>query len=292
MKWYSRKTYLDLLKEIPSDLGGAVLFNIGIYCFAMNADFATGGLSGVGLIFHHLWNVPMGWFTILLNIPLILISIRVLGKKFLISSIKTMVIYSLVLDYVMPFFPVYTGNPILASVCTGVFSGLGLVPVYYRGGSTGGMDFLVMTLQRLKPHLSIGQVTMAVDSIIILCGGWVFRNADAVILGMVTAYVTSVIVDRVLCGLGEGKVVLAVTCRKEEAALQIDQETLRGCTYLEARGSYKNEKRDVLMCACYSRQVVTVKRIIQELDPEAFIIVLNSNEVLGQGFKTFDGGVP
>lgn len=106
-----------------------------------------------------------------------------------------------------------------------------------------------------------------------------------VILGMIAAYVTSVLVDRVIYGLGEGKVLLVITSKKEEAAFRINAETDRGCTYLKAEGSYKNELRDVLMCACASRQVVTVKRIIKELDPDAFLIILNSNEVLGEGFK-------
>ncbi|MDO5425422.1 MAG: YitT family protein [Eubacteriales bacterium] len=288
-KTLTKRDYLELLKEIPSDICGAVLFNIGIYCFAVEADFATGGVSGIALILLHLFGIPMGQVTILLNIPMILVSMRVLGKFFLFSSIKSMLIFSVVLDYVAPLFPVYTGNPILASICAGVFCGLGLIPVYYRGGSTGGMDFLVMTFKHFHPHLSIGQVTMAVDVIVILCGGAVFRNADAVILGILNAYVLSVIVDRVLYGLGEGKVVLAITARKEEAAALIDQEIQRGCTYLHAQGSYRNEERDVLMCACGSRQVVKVKRIIQELDPEAFLIILNSNEVLGEGFKRLDG---
>ena len=285
MKGMKSETCKGMLREIPGDFAGALLYAVGIYCFAMPADFATGGVSGAALILRHVAEIPMGQITILLNIPMILLSLRVLGKRFLISSIKSMLIFSVVLDAVAPLFPVYTGNPILAAVCTGVFTGLGLVPVYLRGGSTGGTDFLVMTLKHLHPHFSIGQVTLAVDGLVILSGALVFRHADAVILGMIAAYVTSVLVDRVIYGLGEGKVLLVITSKKEEAAFRINAETDRGCTYLKAEGSYKNELRDVLMCACASRQVVTVKRIIKELDPDAFLIILNSNEVLGEGFK-------
>ena len=142
MKGMKSETCKGMLREIPGDFAGALLYAVGIYCFAMPADFATGGVSGAALILRHVAEIPMGQITILLNIPMILLSLRVLGKRFLISSIKSMLIFSVVLDAVAPLFPVYTGNPILAAVCTGVFTGLGLVPVYLRGGSTGGTDFL------------------------------------------------------------------------------------------------------------------------------------------------------
>ena len=104
---------------------------------------------------------------------------------------KSMLIFALVLDYIVPMLPAYQGNPLYASACTGIFSGLGLTIVYLRNCSTGGTDFLVMAIRKLFPHITIGKISLIVDSVVILTGGLVFRNIDAVILGLVSSIVTT-----------------------------------------------------------------------------------------------------
>ena len=111
----------------------------------------------------------------------------------------------------MPIIPGYDCNPFYASICTGIFSGLGLTIVYLRGGSTGGTDFLVMAIRKLFPHLTIGQISLVVDAIVIIAGGFVFRNLDAVILGMISSIVTTMVIDKIMYGLGAGKLMLIVT---------------------------------------------------------------------------------
>lgn len=271
--------------DLLCDLAGAVLFDLAIYNFALHAEFAPVGVSGISLILHYLFGTPMGIASILLNIPILLVSYRLLGRKFLMRSIKTMAVFALVLDYVVPLFPVYGGNPFYASICTGVFSGLGLTIIYLRGGSTGGTDFLVMAVRKLMPHLSIGQITLAVDGIVIIIGGFVFRNLDAVILGMIATAVTTMVIDKIMYGLGAGKLILIVTSMEREVAEGIVKTTERGCTFLHGQGSYSNDEKKVVMCACNNRQVIAVRRVVHELDPGAFIIITDSNEVFGEGFK-------
>ena len=123
-------TVKDLGIDLLCDIAGAFLFNIGIYNFAVNAEFAPVGVSGIALILRYLFGLPMGIVSILLNIPILLVSYKLLGRRFLLRSMKSMVIFALVLDYVMPIIPVYDGNPFYASICTGIFSGLGLTIVY------------------------------------------------------------------------------------------------------------------------------------------------------------------
>ena len=275
--------------DLLCDLAGAILFNIGIYNFAVNAEFAPVGVSGIALILRYLFGLPMGITSIVLNIPIVLVSYRLLGRGFLLRSMKSMIIFALVLDYVVPYLPVYQGNPLYASACTGIFSGLGLTIVYLRNCSTGGTDFLVMAIRKIFPHLTIGQISLVVDAVVIIAGGLVFRNLDAVILGMLSTIVTTMVIDKIMYGLGAGKLVFVVTSHAEEAAQRIEENTGRGCTFLQGQGSYSLDEKKVIMCACNNSQVVPIRRAIHETDKDAFLIITDSNEVYGEGFKAIGG---
>ena len=229
--------------------------------------------------------MPMGITSIVLNIPVILVSYKVLGRSFLLRSMKSMLIFALVLDYVVPYFPVYHGNPLYASACTGILSGLGLTLVYLRNCSTGGTDFLVMAIRKQVPHYTIGQISLVIDAIVILAGGLVFRNIDAVILGLLSTIVTTMVIDKIMYGLGSGKLVFVVTDHEREVALRIERTTKRGCTFLKGEGSYSLNEKRIVMCACNNSQVVPIKRAIHEVDKQAFLIITDSNEVYGEGFK-------
>lgn len=275
----------ELGTDLICDLAGAFLFNIGIYNFAVNAEFAPVGVSGIALIFRFLFGFPMGVTSILLNIPILLVSYKLLGKKFLLRSIKSMIIFALVLDYAVPLLPVYNGNPFYASICTGLFSGLGLTIVYLRNCSTGGVDFLVMAIRKIFPHLTIGQISLVVDTVVIIAGGFVFRNLDAVILGMISSIVTTMAIDKIMYGLGAGKLVFVVTSEEAKVANGIEEATGRGCTFLQGQGAYSQAEKKVVMCACNNSQVVPIRRVIHEIDKQAFLIITDSNEVFGEGFK-------
>ena len=132
------------------DVVGSILFAIGVYTFAKSADFAPGGVSGLALICNYLWDLPIGTMTLIINIPIIIISYKVVGRKFLLKSFKTMVISTLFLDLVFPLTPLYTGNSFLAAIFSGVFMGAGLALIYMRGSSTGGTDFLIVTIKSLS----------------------------------------------------------------------------------------------------------------------------------------------
>lgn len=274
--------------DLLCDLAGAFLFNVGIYNFAINAEFAPVGVSGIALILRYLFGLPMGITSIFLNIPILLVSYKLLGRRFLLRSMKSMVIFALVLDYVVPVMPVYNGNPLYAAACTGIFSGLGLTIVYLRNCSTGGVDFLVMAIRKIFPHLTIGQISLVVDAIVIISGSFVFRNLDAVILGMLSSIVTTMVIDKIMYGLGAGKLVFIVTSHAAEVAARIEEATGRGSTFLQGQGSYSLDEKKVVMCACNNSQVVPIRRAINETDKEAFMIITDSNEVFGEGFKAIE----
>ena len=276
----------ELAVDILMDIAGGILSALGTYNFAAAAEFPMVGFNGIGLILYHLFGLPIGTVALILNIPVAILCWRILGKQFLLRSLRTIVITSLIMDLVAPLFPVYTGDRMLAAICTGVLSGLGYALIYLRESSTGGSDFIIMSIRALKPHLSLGNISLAMESSIILLGTiLVSKNVDGFIYGMIINVLLSTVLDKVMCGVSRGKIALVVTDFAKSIGREIDRLTGRGCTFLKAEGSYTQSEKDVVMCACSNKQMVGIRRAVKKIDPDAFLIILDSNEVVGEGFQ-------
>lgn len=289
MKFFSSTRYTpqqlqNIAIDLFCDVLGSILSAIGIYTFAKLASFAPGGISGVALILNHLWNLPIGTTSLVINIPLILLSYRIVGRKFMIKSIRTILINTFFLDFVFPLTPAYDGNPMLAALFSGVFFGCGLALIYMRGSSTGGTDFLTMSIKALHPHLSLGAVTMTIDLVIILIGWPVFGNLDAVLYGLISTFVTSTVIDKIMYGTSAGKLAIIITTQGPAMATHIDEVCARGSTLIRARGSYTTTDRQVLLCACSKAEAYKVRRAAHQTDPDAFVMITETSEVFGEGF--------
>lgn len=275
----------SVLLDLSSDIVGSILYSIGLYSFAKEANFAPGGISGLALIVNYLWHFPIGAMTIVLNIPCILLSYRIVGKRFLMKSIRSILISTLFLDLVFPHTPVYSGNPLLAALFSGIFMGAGLAIFYIRGSSTGGTDFLTMSIKVLRPHLSIGFVTLMIDLVIIVLGWPVFGNIDAVLYGLIASFVTSTVIDKIMYGTDAGKLAIIITTKGPDVALKIDEVSARGSTSIRARGTYNTSiERQVLLCACSKAQAYKVRSAVHQVDPDAFVMITETSEVFGEGF--------
>lgn len=272
-------------KEILIDIVGGLLLAFAVYNFASSAGFPVAGISGIALILYHLTGLPMGIATIVLNIPIILLCYKFLGKDFFLRSLKTMIISSLLLDYVAPLFPVYEGDRLLAAICAGVLQGLGFGIIYSMDTSTGGMDFVIMTIRKLKPYMSIGKITLFTDITVVGIGGLLLGDAESIIYGFILTYIVSMVIDKYMYGLDSGKVTFIVTEHGSDVAEKISDLTERGSTLLKAKGSYTNQDKDVVMCACNNKQMHLVQEAVKKVDRDAFLITMESNEVRGEGFK-------
>lgn len=275
----------ELAIDIVVDIVGNMLIAIGVYNFAANSGFPVAGISGIALIFYHLFGLPIGVMTVVLNIPIILLCYKLLGKEFLLRSLKTMIIAWPLMDIVAPMLPVYSGDRMLSAICVGVFSGLGYALIYLRNSSTGGADFIIMSIRALKPHLSIGKIAFITDVVIVGLGGVLFGDTDSIIYGLILTYILSTVVDKVMYGIDAGKMTLVVTDHSKEVAEKIDELTARGCTFLRGVGSYSGEEKMVVMCACSNKEMHKVQKAVKEVDNHAFLIMMESNEVRGEGFK-------
>ncbi len=272
--------------DLAVDVAASIIIAVGIYNFAMSADFPVAGFSGIAIIMYHLLNIPVGVGTILLNIPVAVFCYKFLGRDFFLRSIKTTVISSVFIDYVAPLFPVYQGNRLLAALCMGVLCGIGYAMIFMRSSSTGGQDFISMSIKKVKPHISLGMITFVLDMMTIAAGSiLVFRDVDGFIYGIIVTYLMAIVMDKIMYGIDEGKMTLIVTEKGDEMAQHIDEYSGRGSTILKGIGSYSKKEKAVVMCACNNKQMYTIKKIAHQIDPKAFTIIMESNEVLGEGFK-------
>ena len=272
--------------DVAVDVLASILIAVGIYNFALNADFPVAGFSGIAIIFYHLMGIPVGIGTIVINIPVAIFCYKFLGKDFFLRSVKTMIISSVFIDYVAPLFPVYEGSRFLAALCMGVLCGVGYALIFMRGSSTGGQDFITLSIKKVKPHMSLGIITFVLDMVTIVLGSMlVFKDVDGFIYGVIVSYLMAIVMDKIMYGVDEGKMTLIVTEKGDELAKQIDAYSGRGSTILHGMGSYSKKKKDVIMCACNNKQMYTIKKMVHQLDPKAFTIIVESNEVVGEGFK-------
>ena len=279
-EWSLRTVFIDLL----CDIIGGIFFAMGIYTFAKMADFSPGGISGLSLIINYLWHLPIGATTLILNIPLVIIGYRFVGKQFLIKTACTIFITNFMVDIIFPFTPAYAGSPLMAALYSGICLGTGMAFFYMRGSSSGGMDFLTMTIKVTHPQFSLGMVTMGTDFLVILLGWPVWGSGDAVLYGLISSFAASVVLDKILYGIGAGRLLIIITDQGQALADHISRITGRGSTIAKAIGSYTQTKKDVLLCACSKSQFHLITSAAHEVDPGAFIMVTETNEVLGEGF--------
>ena len=227
--------------------------------------------------------------SLLINVPVAIICYRLLGRVFFFKSVKSMLISAFFLDIVFPLFPQYDAaaspaNPLLAALFAGALSGIGLAIIYMPGSSTGGTDFVIMSIRKLKPHLSIGSISLIVDGVVILLGWPVFGNINAVLYGVLMTIVSTTIIDKVMYGTGTRRMLLVVSDKAQEIANDIMEETERGATLADVRGAYTGKPHQMVMCVCSKVEVFAARRIINRIDPGAIVMLTTVDEAYGEGF--------
>lgn len=281
-----KKKMKNIALDLLADIAGSFLIAIGIYNFATASEFPVTGISGIAQVLYLYFGLPIGTMTTILNIPIILACLKVLGVKFVLKSVKTLLISNFFMDIIAPLFPIYQGDYMLSCICMGLLSGLGYALIFLRDSSTGGMDFVSLTIRALKPHLSLGKIIVVVDcAAILVCGFLMGGNVDKIIYGLIGTYIVSVVVDKVMYGMDAGKVTLIVTDKGYDVAEKIHELTERGATLLKGVGSHTKTEKQVVMCACSHKQMHMVQKAVKEVDSGAFLVMMEANQVRGEGFK-------
>lgn len=280
----------ERLKRYGMELAGSMLIAVGVYNFAVAAKFPMTGFSGISIILYRLAGLPIGVSTVLLNIPLALWCRRLLGKRFLISSLRCMVISSVFIDAVAPLFPVYEGSRLLAALCTGVIAGFGYALIYLQNSSTGGMDFVIMAVKSRRPYLSLGRIALVTDMSVVLAGGLLFRDMDGMICGVIVSFLIATVIDKVMYGINAGKAAFIITEQGRKICSVIDECVGRGTTVIAARGGFSGKEKQVILCACSGREMHRVRSAVKAADPASFVVIMETGEVHGEGFRMIQVG--
>lgn len=277
-----------LLTDILFDIIGSIIYSAGIYTFAVKANFTPGGISGYASIMNYFTHIPIGGCILLLNIPIVIYCYKTLGKRFLLNSIRTMIINSLILDKVFPLLPAYSGDKVMSALVAGACAGVGQALIYSRNSSTGGSDFLILSLSKKFPHLPLGNILGVVDGSAIVVGGIIFGNVDAVLQGLIMTVITSMAINKISSGFVNGQMTLIVTEKSEEIAKKIMDDTGRGVTEIDGKGMFTGETRPILACVCKRSEATKVRTIVYAADAEALVVHCPFDNAYGRGFQKPD----
>lgn len=267
---------------------GSALFALAFaWCFDP-AQIGFGGVTGIGqIVNHYVSAIPIGTVVIVVNIPLFFLSWRLLGSNMLVSSIYAMLCSSVLIDLLSRLIPFRAMDKVPACVAGGVLVGVGLGLVILQGATTGGTDLLARLLKLKLAWLPMGKLLMCVDLVVILAASLAFDSVESGIYGLMGLVLSTAVMDKMLYGLDTAKVAYIISPRSSEIARAIGEKLERGVTLLEGRGGWSGQERQVLLCAFKQRQIVELKALVKDLDPDAFVIVCNAYEVLGDGFKSY-----
>ena len=277
--WRSIKDFLLII------LGG-LLQALALRTFLVPSLLVGGGISGLAQLLHYLWNLPIGAVTLLGNIPLFIIGWRFLGgPRFAVRTILAVFSYTVFVDILVELTgtsPI-TDDLLLNSLYGGILLGVGLGLVYLGQGTSGGTDILGRILNR-RFGMSISLAYMVTDSFAVILSGFFF-GWDRALYGLIMIYLSGVAADMISQGTNVIREALIITDKTEEVVNAISDVLGRGTTIIEAKGGYTQKDRPMIFCVVTAGEVIRLKTIVQETDPNAFMVVGHVNEALGEGFK-------
>ncbi len=291
--WPDRKAEWGLnmkkkIKKLIMITCGTLFFGMAISLFIDPNNFAPGGASGLSIILSRLIPLETGTLFLLINIPVMALGAWQFGRKFLASTLYATLMSS-VFTNVFKEFPPLTREPVLAAFFGGALLAVGMGMVLRCGATTGGTDIIVKCLRRKKPHLKTGTLFLLLDAVVIGIGGIVFRNVDAVLYSALSTMITSVVLDMVLYGRDEAKLIYIVSDKFEVITDRLLKEAGIGVTHLTGSGGYEKKEKQVIMCVVKKLTAHKVEEIVKQEDNTAFMIVSSASEIYGEGYKSYFG---
>ena len=266
---------------------GSALFALGFALFLIPNDINTGGISGLAMILRELLGFgSIGTLTLLMNIPLFLIGGMKIGKRFFAGSLIGMVLSSVLMD-VFALIPFATPEPLIGGLYGGVLCGAGLGLVFMAGASTGGSDILVRLAKKKYRNLPIGSISMIFDATVVLLTGLVFHDISKALYSGVVVFVSGQVIDAVVYRFDYSRVALIVSKEHERIAKAISDRLDRGATYLHGAGSYTHQDMEVVLAVVRKGQLAELKELVMDIDENAFVIVQEAHQVLGDGFAHY-----
>lgn len=267
---------------------GCALYAFGFYAFIKSAGITTGGVTGFVNVVNMIRPVQIGLLVMLINIPLLIISLVVLKWRFTISTLYGTFISSFFItvfeNTLNPYLP-FTDNVMIAGLVGGALTGAGLGIVMRNRSSTGGTDIVIKLLHRKWRYLSGGTLHVIIDGALLVFFFAVTHNFESTIFAMITMVVSNVVYDVVLYGVNTSKTVYIITDQADIIVPELIKQCDCGATVIDAKGAYTHKERDIVLCVVKNQMFPTLKDVVQQCDDNAFVIVSKSSEIYGKGFK-------
>ncbi|MCU9814643.1 YitT family protein [Paraclostridium sp. AKS73] len=268
-------------------LVGSIFMSVGINMFFKPYTIAPGGLSGLSLVLGKLTGLPIPVVMLAIGIPLVIFSIKILGIKDSIKTLIGMTVFSIILGITSSLsnFDI-TKDVLLCSISGALCLGVGLGIVLKMDASTGGTDLIALMLNRAFPNIPLAKFMIILDGMVVISAGFASKNLETALYSGVALYIVVKIVDAIVSGLNYSKAFMIISNQSDILRDGITKELDRGVTFLQGKGGYTNEDKNVLLVVVSKKQEVHLKKVIKNIDPSAFIIVSDVHEVLGEGFKS------
>jgi len=278
------------IKDIVMVFAGSLIMASGYVFFIVPYKIIPGGVYGIAIILHHTLGLPTGMTGLIMNIPLIIWGVKNSGPMFGWRTILGMSVTSILIDLITYFWgdsPLIEHELLLSALYGGVLIGTGLAFIFKAKATTGGSDIIAQIAYK-RSKIPMGQLLVLIDSIVVLLGVIIFKDIKLALYAIITIYTTGQVVDSITAGMNYRKGAFIISKKYEEIASFILHNLRRGATYFHSRGIYKNDEKEVIFAALTRRELVALQEKIKEIDPEAFMTVIDVRDVRGEGFKPFD----
>lgn len=265
---------------------GCLSMSIGLNMFLGPHTIAPGGLSGLSVVISKLTGLSVSTIMLMMGIPLIICSVKILGKKDAIKTLIGMVTLSFLLEVTSPLTNISaTQDTLLSAISGAILLGAGIGIVFSVDGSTGGTDLIALMVNRVFPSIPLSKCLTFIDGMVVVSAGIANRNIETGLYSAIALYIIVKMIDAIISGFDYSKAFMIITDKEEELRVAIVNDVKRGVTIIEGRGGYTNNSKSVLLVVVRKNQEVHLKKLIKRVDPKAFIIVSDVHEVLGEGFK-------
>lgn len=275
----------NFFKILLLNIFGVILYAIGINCFAAPHNIAPGGASGIAILLNYLFNFPIGFFSFIFNIPLlIIIGIKeYFPKNFIFKTLGSTFLLSFVTDYIVIYIPSYKGDTLLASMFAGVLMGVGLALVHLGESNTGGISLLGVIVKQISPKFKVGVLISFLNILVVFASAFIYKNVESLLYAIVVVYISGIFMDRIL-EIASAKNLMLIMCETTDIVRRVLVNSKHSITILKGEGGYSSQMQRVILCAASKSECDLVEKEVKDADKGALIIRLNASKIEGKGF--------
>lgn len=266
-------------------IAGSSAYSVAVIMFLSANEISPGGLTGIATVLNHLFSLPIGTVVFILNIPVLTLGFLKFGKYFILKTALATLFVSVLLDIFEIFLPQTKIDLILASVFGGLLMGFGISLIMLRGGTTGGVDVIAKLINRRFPHISMGRIILTIDACVVALSALVYKNIQSALYSVVALYASTRIMDLLLYGADRGKIVYVISDKPQDIVSDIMTVVRRGVTVINVTGGFSGENKKMIMCTVRMNEVSSVVKNVRKHDDNAFIVIGEAGEIIGNGFK-------